>query len=116
MARTEPPRRRFVTRHDVEDAAAAGRALRLAARDVLTDEAAQRARDLGVAVQREGGRAGTAAGSAGASRPAAGATGGAAAPDGQDLRRAVRAAVVAELGREPAGLEEAIDRVLARRR
>lgn len=116
MARTEPPRRRFVTRHDVEDAAAAGRALQLAARDVLTDEAAQRARDLGVTVQREGGRSGTAAGAAGASRPAAGAAGGGATPNGEELRRAVRAAVVAELGREPAGLDDAIDRVLARRR
>lgn len=121
MARTEPPRRRFVTRHDVEDAAAAGHTLRLAARDVLTDEAAQRARDLGVAVQREGGRtassppsSGATAGAGAAGRSGAGASG--PAPDGEDLRRAVRAAVVAELGREPAGLDDAIDRVLARRR
>ena len=119
MARTEHTRRRFLTRHDVEDAAAAGRALQLAARDVLTDEAAQRARELGVAVQREGGRSTRAPSAAG---PAGGA--GAAATDGDrgrtgssdQLRRAVRAAVVAELGQEPAGLDDAIDRVLARRR
>jgi hypothetical protein len=107
MARTEQTtghtRRRFVTRHDVEDAAAAGRALQLAARDVLTDEAAQRARELGVPVEREGGRA-TGDGSRG--RPGS----------ADDLRRAVRAAVVAELGQEPPGLDEAIERVLARRR
>jgi hypothetical protein len=107
MARTEHTtghttghtRRRFVTRHDVEDAAAAGRALQVAARDVLTDEAAQRARELGVAVQREGDRSTTTA-----------------ADTTDDLRRAVRAAVVAELGQEPPGLDEAIERVLARRR
>ena len=40
-------RRRFITRHDVEDAAAAGQPIRVRGRDVLTDEAAQRAGDLG---------------------------------------------------------------------
>lgn len=115
MARTEPERRRFVTRHDVEDAAAAGRSVVVRGRDVLTDEAAQRAQDLGVRIERE-----TAGGSGGgAGRPAAGGgttpgrAGPPASPD--QLRRAVRAAVVAELGREPAGLDAAIDRVLARR-
>jgi hypothetical protein len=99
-------RRRFVTRHDVEDAAAAGRAIRLRGRDVLTDEAAQRAMDLGVPVEREGNpTAGT---------PSAPAKGSPAASDA-DLRRAVRAAVVAELGAEPPGLDAAIDRVLQRR-
>jgi len=114
MAGTEHERRRFITRHDVEDAAAAGRSLQVRGRDVLTDEAAQRARDLGVAVEREG-RGGTArpGGTAPAARPS-GAASAAAAP--ADLRRAVRAAVVAELGSEPPGLDAAIDRVLARRR
>jgi hypothetical protein len=37
------------------------------------------------------------------------------APSDADLRRAVRAAVVAELGSEPPGLDAVIDRVLARR-
>lgn len=113
MARTEPQRRRFITRHDVEDAAAAGRPLVLSARDTLTDEAAQRARDLGVVVQREGHER-----QAAPSRPAAASTvTGAASGAGtsEQLRRAVRTAVVAELGHEPPGLDAAIDRVLARR-
>jgi hypothetical protein len=97
MAARELPRRRFVTRHDVEDAAAQGRAIDLGERDVLTAEAAQRARDLGVRV----GSPGT------GPRPGSGSD--------PDLRRAVRAAVVAELGREPAGLDEVVDRVLRRR-
>ena len=54
MARTYLERRRFITRHDVEDAAAAGRPIVVRGRDTITDEAAQRARDLGVAVEREG--------------------------------------------------------------
>ena len=96
MAARELPRRRFVTRHDVEDAAAHGHSIDLGDRDVLTAEAAQRARDLGV-------RVGHGAGSRdGGSTDA-------------DLRRAVRAAVVAELGSEPPGLDDAIDRVLRRR-
>ena len=57
MAETEHghrhERRRFVTRHDVEDAAASGQPIRLRGRDLLTDEAAQRAMDLGVTVERE---------------------------------------------------------------
>lgn len=113
MARTEPQRRRFITRHDVEDAAAAGRPLALSARDTLTDEAAQRARDLGVVVQREGqDRQAAPSRSAGASPVTGAGTGGGTS---EQLRRAVRAAVVAELGHEPAGLDAAIDRVLARR-
>ena len=112
MARTEPERRRFITRHDVEDAAAAGRPLVLTGRDTLTDEAAQRARDLGVAIERQGAAGGRpnpsrAAGTAASAAPAG-------ASDEQ-LRRAVRSAVVAELGHEPAGLDAAIERVLARR-
>ncbi|MFP5253479.1 MAG: hypothetical protein ACLGH4_06745 [Actinomycetes bacterium] len=113
MAATEHQRRRFVTRHDVEDAAAAGRSVVLTGRDTLTDEAAQRAMDLGVAIEREGavGRAVRPSSGAGATS-----TGPGAGASGDQLRRAVRAAVVAELGHEPAGLDAAIDRVLARRR
>lgn len=109
MAGTEHERRRFVTRHDVEDAAAAGRPVQLHGRDVLTDEAAQRAIDLGVAVEREG-----KPGSihiAVSSRPSSGESG-----STEDLKRAVRTAVVAELGTEPAGLDAAIERVLQHRR
>lgn len=107
MAGTEHERRRFVTRHDVEDAAAAGRPVQLHGRDMLTDEAAQRAMDLGVAVEREGGPGSTR--SAPSSRPSSSASG-----STEDLKRAVRAAVVAELGVEPAGLDAAIERVLQR--
>ena len=109
MAGTEHQRRRFVTRHDVEDAAAAGKPVVLGDRDLLTDEAAQRARDLGVRVERADApsRGSAPAVSADPTRPSG-------AEDA--LRKAVRAAVVAELGREPAGLDAAIDRVLARRR
>jgi hypothetical protein len=122
MAGTEHQRRRFVTRHDVEDAAAAGRPIRLQGRDVVTDEAAQRAMDLGVAIEREGRSAAGWAGASGGSRsgeaaggPATGAQGsssgsGSVSPD--QLRRAVRAAVIAELGSEPPGLDAAIEKVL----
>ncbi len=113
-------RRRFITRHDVEDAADAGQPIRVRGRDVLTDEAAQRANDLGVAVEREGaggGRSATrsAASASPASASAPPASGGSANASPDDLRRAVRAAVVAELGSEPPGLDAAIDRVLQRR-
>lgn len=121
MAATEHERRRFVTRADVEDAAAAGRPVVLGARDVLTDEAAQRATDLGVRVERSGSRsaggpAGGSAGAVGVGGPASGADAAGSGSSEEELRRAVRAAVVAELGREPAGLDAAIDRVLSRRR
>ena len=125
MAGSEPgdrhERRRFITRHDVEDAADAGQPIRVRGRDVLTDEAAQRANDLGVAVEREGtggGRSATrsaASASPASARPASPASGGSANASPEDLRRAVRAAVVAELGSEPPGLDAAIDRVLQRR-
>ncbi len=108
MAARELPRRRFVTRHDVEDAAAQGRSIDLGERDVLTAEAAQRARDLGVRVGHgEGSSAG------GSTAPGTGA--GPVRTTDADLRHAVRAAVVAELGSEPPGLDDAIDRVLRRR-
>jgi hypothetical protein len=90
--------RRFITRADVEDAARAGRPVQLGPRDVITDEAAQCARDRGVRVER------ATAGQTPTRRTAA---------DG--LRAAVRAAVVAELGHEPAGLDAALDKVLASR-
>lgn len=113
MVGTDHERRRFVTRHEVEDAAAAGRSIRLQGRDVLTDEAAQRALDLGVTVERTG-RRGTGSGAAAGPARSAPAQGpGEVSPD--QVRRAVRAAVVAELGAEPPGLDAAIDRVLRRR-
>lgn len=109
-------RRRFITRHDVEDAAAAGQPIRLRGRDVLTDEAAQRAADLGVAVEREGSAAGgRSSPDRGAPRSGQGTGGGRTDGSSDELRRAVRSAVVAELGSEPPGLDAAIERVLQRR-
>ncbi|GAA4398399.1 hypothetical protein GCM10023168_04420 [Fodinibacter luteus] len=113
MAATEPRgpgggagRRRFVTRHHVEDAARSGTPIVVSGRDVVTDEAAQRAEDLGVRIEREGAARRT---PGGPPAPAAG------PPATEALRAAVRSAVVAELGREPEGLEAAIDRALRRR-
>ncbi len=101
-------RRRFLTRHDVEDAHAAGHPIRLTGRDVLTHEAAQRARDLGVVVER-GGQPGRSTAAPPAAVPAV------IAASTADLRGAVRAAVIAELGTEPPNLDAVIDRVLRAR-
>ncbi len=125
-------RRRFLTRLHVEEAAACGGVLRLGPRDVLTDEAARRVEALGVRVEREGAappaRPSTGAtpiagpgtvggGSGGGGSAGAGAAGG--VPAGTpgviapaELRRAVRAALVAELGHEPPNLDAVIDRVM----
>jgi hypothetical protein len=106
MAGPEPgrafERRRFITRQQVEDAAASGQPLRVQGRDVVTDEAAQRAADLGVRIER----ASTPARTSPQPPPVTNSTSDA------DLRRAVRTAVIAELGTEPPGLDAAIDRVL----
>ncbi|MCA1781537.1 MAG: hypothetical protein ABR500_09495 [Dermatophilaceae bacterium] len=101
-----PGRRRFITRHHVEDAALSGTPIRVSGRDVVTDEAAQRAEDLGVRIERE--------------RPTRPTPGEAPVPAGasptpEELKAAVRQAVVAELGREPEGLTAAIDRAMKRR-
>lgn len=79
--------------------------------DVLTHEAAQRARDLGVAVEREQ----TAGWTAPAAAPTASAPPASAPAGTEQLRAAVRAAVVAELGTEPPTLDAVIDRVLRSR-
>ncbi len=118
--RGEQGRRRFITRHHVEDAAAAGQPIRVQGRDVVTDEAAQRAADLGVLIERDGTVSGSAAMTssrvASPTAPSATpATGAAVASSDADLRRVIRAAVVAELGAEPAGLDAVIDRVLKAR-
>lgn len=138
MVATELPRRRFITRTDVDDARRAGVSIQLGPRDVLTDEAAGRARSLGVEIVREGGRrasvlpaAGSATGAAASTAPASSGSGTAGAgkvsansaapvpvtgPERRDrLREAVRAAVVAELGPDTPGLEQAIEAVFARR-
>ncbi len=110
-----PKRRRFITRHDVEDAASSGQPIRLGSRDVVTSEAATRATDLGVQIERDQ-VTGTTPGSpvktpASVSPPSARAS----VTSDADLRRAVRAAVVAELGSEAPGLDLAIDKVLKAR-
>lgn len=122
MAEAEHERRRFITRHDVEDAAAAGAAVKVRGRDVITDEAAQRALDLGVSIEREGAKERPVSTSSrptssmpASSMPASSMPAESGSASTEDLRRAVRAAVVAELGTEPAGLDAAIDRVLQRR-
>jgi hypothetical protein len=110
-ARGRGQARRFVTRTHVEDAAAAGQTLRLRPRDVITDEAAQRAADLGVRIEREGQPARAGAGAAAPVPPSTKAP----AVSREALHRAVHAAVVAELGNEPPGLDAAINTVLDRR-
>lgn len=110
--RDRPERRRFITRHQVEDAAASGQPIQVQGRDVVTDEAAQRAADLGVRIERTG--AARAASGSSAMAHSSTASSPTAASDA-DLRRAVRAAVVAELGSEAPGLDLAIDRVLKSR-
>jgi hypothetical protein len=106
MAAVDPPRRRFVTRHDVEDAHRGGQGIVLGPRDVLTDEAATRARDLGVSITRTAAAAPTRR--YGVAQPSP------SAPQDR-LRAIVKAAVVAELGREDSQVETVIDAVLARR-
>lgn len=110
-ARHEP--RRFVTRHDVEDAHAAGRTIRLRGRDVLTHEAAHRATALGVRVERDTDRVPAAAASPVPAAPSAPSAPASVSTDA--LRHAVRVAVVAELGTEPPNLDAVIDRVLRAR-
>lgn len=109
-------RRRFITRHDVEDAAASGQPIRVKDRDVVTSEAAQRAADLGVEIERDR-AAGVAFGSSTtpSASTAPSAVPVAPAASAADLRHAVRAAVLAELGSEPPGLDAVIDRVLKSR-
>ena len=107
-------RRRFITRQHVEDAAASGQPVRAQGRDVVTDEAAQRAEDLGVRIERDEVARTVSAATAMTPPSAAPSTSAGGAPDA-DLRRAVRAAVVAELGSETPGLDLVIDRVLKSR-
>ena len=110
------PRRRFLTRSQVDDAAARGESLSVGARDVVTDEAAQRARDLGVTIERSAGPAPGTAAPARTRAPRSGPEATRAPADASGaLRHAVRAAVVAELGSEPAGLDRVIDGVLRER-
>jgi hypothetical protein len=107
-------RRRFITRHDVEDAAASGHPICLQGRDVITSEAAQRAADLGVRIERGDDARPTSGSSVKVSTSPAPTVTSSGAADA-DLRRAVRVAVVAELGSEPVQLDEVIDRVLRSR-
>ena len=117
QGRGDQARRRFITRAHVEDAAAAGQSIRVSGRDTITDEAAQRAADLGVRIERDsggsGGRPAPGIPTAGPSTRATPAPQVAASAD--ELRSLVRAAVIAELGSEVPGLDAVIDRVLKSR-
>ena len=113
MAATDPRNgvgratpRRFITRLDVDEAVRSGTRIVVSGRDVVTDEAAQRAEDLGVRLERDESRGPKATPPPSrASEP----------PTSEAVRKAVHAAVVAELGREPEGLAAVIDRVMKRR-
>ncbi|MGB7982698.1 MAG: hypothetical protein WCF36_18100 [Candidatus Nanopelagicales bacterium] len=109
-----PPRRQFVTRSQVDDAAARGQILSVGARDVVTDEAAQRARDLGVRIERSPGPVPGTGGPARARGPrsTSARAGQTPAQESGALRHAVRAAVIAELGAAPRDLDRVIDGVL----
>lgn len=115
-----PLRRGFVTRVDVEDAHRAQQPVVLGPVDVITHEAAQRAADLGVPVQRAERPSpprwtGVSLRPLVAEQPDRPPQGAARSAPSGDLRAAVRDAVIAELGHEPAQLDAAIDRVLSRR-
>lgn len=112
--------RRFITKQDIDEAADAGRdALDVDDLTTITDLAREHARDRGVRIV-ETGRGGARAGAVGAAAataaaPATGSsagTGGSAAPRAAEVRREVRAAVIARLGHAPEQLDAVIDRVL----
>ncbi len=85
--------KRFLTKRDIEDLAAAGTTqIELDAQTVVTDAARERARELGVRLV-----------------PGAGPM---SATAGADLHAQVRAAVIARLGSAPADLDTIITRVL----
>ena len=113
MAATDPRNgagraapRRFITRLDVVEAVRSGTRIVVSGRDVVTDEAAQRAEDLGVRLERDESR-----GTKATPPPSTACE----PPTSEAVRKAVHAAVVAELGREPEGLAAVIDRVMKRR-
>src|SRR5664279_2078378 len=88
--------RRFVTREDIEDAAAKGQTvLEVDEASVLTDLARERAQDLHIRITRLGRTS-------------------APADDGPELHARVRGRVLAAVGHEPADLDAVIDAVIAR--
>ena len=106
MAATEHDRcerRRFITRHDIEDAAASSQPIRLHGRDVITSEAAQRAADLGVQIERDQPAGKTFRFSTKTSPAAPPSTAAAPAASDADLRRAVDLGVQIERD-QPAGM------------
>lgn len=112
-----PLRRRFVTRVDVEAAHRSSSPITLGPLDVITHEASARASALGVTVQRPE-RAEPRSWTGVGPRPSVVEpidTPGRGSAEPDQLRAAVRTAIVAELGEAPPGLDQAIDRVLARR-
>ena len=130
--------RRFITARDIDDLFDRGETeLRVDATTVLTDLARERARERGLRVTSAGAGAGAGAGAPSGGGGASGATaqrdagpapaGSAEVPpaavamapgnDGptrRQLRAAVRAAVIAEFGTAPEGIDVAIGRVFDR--
>ncbi|MFO7777130.1 MAG: hypothetical protein R6V28_02130 [Nitriliruptoraceae bacterium] len=115
--------RRFVTAEDIDELAAAGRSrLEVDASTTLTDLARERAHDRGVTIveveQAAGSPSGQPSPSARGEEAVAArdrtATPAADAVPRRRLRAAVRAALVAELGAAPEGVDAAIGRVLDR--
>ncbi|SIQ58546.1 hypothetical protein SAMN05920897_11144 [Alkalispirochaeta americana] len=104
--------KRFITARDIDELTERGETeLCLDANTVVTDVARERARERGVSLRRGEGVA--AQQDAPVSPAAAGSL--EAAPADAALAAAVRRAVVAHLGHEPAGLQGVIARILQKR-
>jgi hypothetical protein len=100
-------RRRFITKAEIDALADRGETTFAYGRDVtITDLAREHARARGVRLVS------TDDGEARPARPAAPVS---AAEDADEVRAAVRSAVIGRLGEVPAGLDAIIDRVLAAR-
>jgi hypothetical protein len=106
-------RRRFITRTDIDALVDRGElTLRVDDHTTVTDLAREHAQQRGVRLVRSvGGDDGDGGAPAGATIPDGAAA--ASASGTAEVRAAVRSAVIGHLGQVPAGLDAAIDRVLA---
>lgn len=103
--------RRFVTKTDIDDLADRGELLlRVEDRTTITDLAREHAQQRGVRIVR------ASVGDAGPQGDAVPTPASVAEPGPEELRSAVRSAVLARLGQVPAGLDAAIDRAIGPRR